>query len=405
MRILFVHQNFPGQFAHLARALAASGHEVVALGITVRAVAGVKMVRYAVKPLQRSTSVAPLRDFETKVVRGLACAQALLALQAQGFAPDVVVAHPGWGEALFCKDVWPAARLLVFSEFYYAAQGSDSGFDPEFSRPVDAEARVRKRLRNSALLHALQAADGGYAPTVWQHRQIPEALQPKFDVIFDGIDSAVVKPDPGAWLQLTDANLRLRAGDEVLTFVNRNLEPYRGFHVFMRALPAILAQRPQAQVLVIGGDDVSYGSRPAGGGTWRARMLAEVGGNLPLERVHFLGRVPYRDYLRVLQVSRCHVYLTYPFVMSWSCVEALAAGCTVVASKTAPVEEFVEHGRNGLLADFFDVQALAQQVCEVLAAPQRYALLRETARRGVVERYDLASRCLPALTRLVLGAS
>ena len=223
-------------------------------------------------------------------------------------------------------------------------------------------------------------------------------------MLFDGIDTRVARPDPQAWLQLKKAGIRLAAGDEVLTFVNRNLEPYRGFHVFMRALPAILRERPKAQVLVIGGDEVSYGSRPAGGGTWRQRLQAELGDAWPRERVHFLGRLPYRDYLRVLQVSRCHVYLTYPFVLSWSCVEAMSVGCTVVASRTAPVQEFIEHGRDGLLLDFFDVPALARQVCDVLARPAAHAALGERARAGVVERCDLVTRCLPALCQLVLGA-
>jgi glycosyltransferase involved in cell wall biosynthesis len=407
-RILFVHQNFPGQFGHVAQELARRGHEVVALGILSRAVPGVRALRYPIKPPEQPSTVEPVRDFETKVVRGLACAQAMNKLREEGFAPDVVVAHPGWGEALFCKDVFPAARLVLFAEFFYSAEGADFGFDPEFARD-DLQARMRLRLRNSALLQALHGADGGYTPTRWQHAQLPAPYRSRFEVIFDGIDTAAARPDPGAWLALQKAGVRLAAGDEVLTFVNRNLEPYRGFHVFMRALPAILRARPQARVLMIGGNDVSYGSRPAGGGNWRQRLLAELGERHPKgwgqERVHFLGRVPYRDYLRVLQVSRCHVYLTYPFVLSWSCVEAMSAGCTLVASRTAPVQEFVEHGREGLLVDFFDVEGLARQVIEVLTRPSDFAHLGPQARARVVEHYDLASRCLPALCELVLGGS
>lgn len=402
LRALFIHQNFPGQFAHVAQALARDGHEVVALGIHARPVAGVRVVRYAVQPPARASVVEAVRDFETKAVRGLACAGAMQRLRTEGFEPDVVVAHPGWGEALFVKDVWPRARLVVFSEFFYRADGSDFDFDPEFGLPGLAQ-RMRLRLRNSALMHALLAADAGYAPTHWQHAQIPEPLRRHVDVVFDGIDTQVARPDPQAWVQLQSTGQRLQAGDEVLTFVNRNLEPYRGFHVFMRALPRILRARPQARVLVIGGDEVSYGQKPAEGGTWRAKMLAELGPDWPHERVHFLGRVPYREYLHVMQVSRCHVYLTYPFVLSWSCVEAMSIGCTLVASATAPVQEFVEHGRDGLLVDFFDVEGLAQQVCDVLARPADFAELRRQARAKVVESYDLNTRCLPAVRDLVLG--
>jgi glycosyltransferase involved in cell wall biosynthesis len=223
-------------------------------------------------------------------------------------------------------------------------------------------------------------------------------------VIFDGIDTTVVRPEPGAMVQLQRAGVKLVPGDEVITFVNRNLEPYRGFHTFMRALPPLLRERPNARVLIVGTDDVSYGSKPAGGGTWRQVMLAEVGAQLPMERVHFLGRVPYADYLRILQVSACHVYLTYPFVLSWSCVEALAAGCLVVGSRTAPVEEVIEHGVNGFLFDFFDPAALAAQVAEVLATRDTLGAVRERARQGVVERYDLQAVCLPQVMRLILAA-
>ena len=401
-RILFVHQNFPGQFGHVARALAAAGHEVVALGITPRAVAGVRTLRYAVKAPEHGTGVEPVRDFETKVVRGLACAGAMQRLHDEGLRPDVIVAHPGWGEAMFCKDVWPTARLLVFAEFFYSSEGTDFGFDPEFPSP-GLPALYRLRLKNTMLMHALLAADGGYAPTQWQHSRIPEPLRGRFQVAFDGIDTAAVRPDPGAWLELRRAGVRLAAGDEVITFVNRNLEPYRGFHIFMRALPEILRQRPRAHVLIVGGNEVSYGSRPRGGGNWRERMLAELGDKLPLERVHFLGRVNHADYVRVLQVSACHVYLTYPFVLSWSCIEAMSAGCVVVGSRTAPVQEVIDHGREGLLVDFFDVTGLARQVCEVLADPAVHAGLRQRARERAVAQYDLATHCLPRLAALVLG--
>jgi glycosyltransferase involved in cell wall biosynthesis len=400
-RILFVHQNFPGQFGHVAKALADAGHAVVALGINTRDIPGVKCLRYTVKAPERP-AVGLAQDYEVKTVRGMACALAMEDLKRQGFEPDVIVAHPGWGEALFCRDVFPAARLLVFAEFFYAADGTDFNFDPEFSRDSLA-ARARLRLKNSVHLHALQDADGGYSPTRWQHSQIPAIHRGRFEVIFDGIDTTTVRPEPGASVQLQRAGIKLVPGDEVITFVNRNLEPYRGFHVFMRALPEMLRQRPKARVLIVGTDDVSYGSKPADGRTWRQVMLAEVGAQLPMERVHFLGRVPYADYLRILQVSSCHVYLTYPFVLSWSCVEALAAGCLVVGSRTAPVEEVIQHGENGFLFDFFDPAALAAQVAEVLATRDTLGGVRERARQRVVERYDLASKCLPSLLRLILA--
>ena len=323
-------------------------------------------------------------------------------LKASGFTPDVIVAHPGWGEALFCKDVWPAVRLVMFAEFFYGTDGTDYSFDPEFAADTLA-ARMRLRIKNTAHLHALHAADAIYAPTQWQASQLPLAYRSKTQVIFDGIDTQHVAPNAQASIRLQREGITLNASNEVITFVNRNLEPYRGFHIFMRALPEILRQRPNAHVLIVGRDEVSYGSPPQAGGTWRQAMLAEVGSQLPMARVHFLGDLPYEDYLRVMQLSSCHVYLTYPFVLSWSCAEAMSVGRVVVASRTGPVTEVIEHGKNGLLFDFFDVAGLARQVVEVLSDPAAFSNLGVRARQTVIERYDLKTRCLPALLRLIAG--
>jgi glycosyltransferase involved in cell wall biosynthesis len=193
----------------------------------------------------------------------------------------------------------------------------------------------------------------------------------------------------------------LRAGDEVITFVNRNLEPYRGYHVFMRALPEMLRCRPDAVALIVGADGVSYGAAAPHGKTWKQIFLDEVKDRLDTSRVFFLGRLAYADYLKVLQVSACHVYLTYPFVLGWSCIEALSAGCLVVGSRTRPVEEVIEHERNGLLVDFFDVAGLADTVVHCLARREHYAHLRAAARETAVQRYDLATICLPEQLRLI----
>ena len=399
-KFLFIHQNFPGQFVHVAAELVRLGHEVVALGIKGRGVPGVRLLRYAPKAPARVSDVTEARDFEAKIVRGMACAQAMAQLQAEGFVPDTIVAHPGWGESLFCKDVWPAAKLIMFAEFFYSASGADYNFDPEFAHD-SLSGRARLRLKNSVHLQALHAADRVYSPTQWQRSQLPPEYQAKTSVIFDGIDTRAVAPQPQASIHLRRDKLTLTAADEVITFVNRNLEPYRGFHAFMRALPDMLQQRPQAHCLIVGQDDVSYGTPPKAGGTWREVMLAEVGQRLPMERVHFLGRLAYDDYLRVIQISSCHVYLTYPFVLSWSCLEAMSAGRVVVASNTGPVQEVIEHGVNGLLFDFFDAQALASQVVSVLAAPDNYTHLGRQARQTVIEKYDLQSRCLPQLLDLL----
>jgi glycosyltransferase involved in cell wall biosynthesis len=401
-KFLFIHQNFPGQFIHMATELVRLGHEVVALGIQGRALPGVRYLRYKPNPPKHLTEVDEAKDFESKTIRGLACAQAMAQLKQSGFTPDTIVAHPGWGESLFCKDVWPQARLIMFAEFFYSADGADYNFDPEFAHDSLAD-RARLRLKNSVHLHALQAADQGYTPTQWQLGQIPPEYQHKMRVIFDGIDTNVAAPQPEAFIHLKRENIRLTAQDEVITFVNRNLEPYRGFHVFMRALPEILQQRPKAHCLIMGGDEVSYGAKPKGADSWRQVMLTEVGAQLPMERIHFLGKLPYQDYLRVIQISSCHVYLTYPFVLSWSCLEAMSAGRVVVASNTGPVREVIEHGVNGLLFDFFDTAALSQQVIDVFSDPNKFKALGERARQSVVQRYDLQTRCLPQQMDMLLA--
>jgi len=404
--ILFIHQNFPGQFKHLAPALAARGHHVKALAITGQAVSGVDLKLY--KP-QRGTSsqIHPwVAEFETKVIRGEACGQAMLALRTTGFNPDLIVAHPGWGESLFAKDVWPKAKLLSFLEFYYASQGTDMGFDPEFARSGFAE-DARLRLKNANNLLALEASDWGLSPTAWQRSSLPSFFRDQVSVIFDGIDTERVRPQNDVKLTLgksdapADQQSVLSFGDEIITFVNRNLEPYRGYHIFMRALPAVLRARPLARTLIVGGDGVSYGAKPPDGSSWKQRFLDEVQGELDMRRVHFLGNIPYPSFLRLLQISACHVYLTYPFVLSWSCIEAMAAGCLLIGSRTPPVMEAIRHEDNGLLVDFFDVQALSDCMIDALRDPAAYAGLRLNARRDALSRYDLKTVCLPAQIDLV----
>ncbi len=401
MKILFIHQNFPGQFRQLAPALAAAGHQVHALAIADHGAPGVVLHRYSVNaPAPGEAGPHPwLRDAQSKVLRGQAAMQAMAALDAQGFVPDLVVANPGWGEALCVKDVWPNTRLLCLMEFFYAAHGLDTGFDPEFTN-TSLDDRGRLRLKNLALLEALLSMDAGVTPTQWQHDCLPAHMRSKVSVIFDGIDTDAVRPDPGASIRL-GSGLTLRAGDPVLSFVSRNLEPYRGFHVFMRALPELLARSPEAHVVIVGGDGVSYGAAPAGGGSWRGQLLAELRGRLDMSRLHFVGRVPYRDYLRLLQVAAVHCYLTYPFVLSWSCIEAMSAGCHVVGSRTGPVTEFIEPGCNGSLVDFFDTAALADALAQGLAQRTSLQALRRRARDTAIERCDFRRVALPAYQSLI----
>lgn len=403
MRILFIHQNFPGQFVHLAQHFVNEKHAVVALGIQGREVAGVKFLRYTAKTTDLPKEVPYLQDLYVKSLRGLACAQVMQRLDHSGFKPDIVIAHTGWGEAFFAKDIWPDVPVLSFLEFFYHAKGADYGFDPEFSRP-NMQAQHGLRLRNAPHLMAMHAMDWGYTPTQWQLSTLPREYKDRVSVIFDGIDTELIAPKPDAVFTVPGTQRQLTKQDHVITFVNRNLEPYRGCHTFFRALPQILKDSPSAVVVIVGEDGSSYGAPAPKGKTWRGIFLDEVKSKLPAgweDRVLFAGRLQRDQFTALLQVSSCHVYLTYPFILSWSCLEAMAAGCTVVASDTAPVTEVIQEGVNGLLTDFFDATALANRVTEVIRHPKKYAQLGTTARDTVVKAYDLKTKCLPAQIALV----
>ena len=399
MRILFIHQNFPGQFKFLAPALVAQGHDVRAFTMQKNAMSewlGVKLVSY--QPTRGTTpNVHPwVSDFETKTIRGEACFRAALKLKAGGVSPDVIIAHPGWGESLFLKDVWPQVKLGIYGEFFYHPQGADVGFDPEFPAKDDGDV-CRLRLKNLNNLLHFEIADSGISPTYWQASTFPEPFRSKITVVHDGIDTEAITPNPAVSLTL-NGNLVLTRQDEVITFVNRNLEPYRGYHIFMRALPELLKRRPKARVLVVGGDDVSYGARPEGDKKWKDIFVDEVRPQIQdsdWTRVHFLGNVPYQHFIPLLQLSKVHVYLTYPFVLSWSLLEAMSAGCAIVASDTQPLREAIRHDDTGRLVDFFDAPGLTNEVCALLDDPAARARLGGNARIFAQTNYDLKNVCLP----------
>lgn len=397
MKILFVHQNFPGQFPHLAPALQARGHDVLAMTDQKNErTSPVRVVKYQTpeKPTCSQPLAAPYAEH---VERGYLAARGARALRDKhGYTPDVVFGHSGWGETLFLREIWPEAKLLVYAELLYRTRGQDVGFDPEFIRDLDWS-RFSTTARNGHLAMGILQCDAALSPTRYQADSFPPELQSKITVIHDGIDSDVMRPDPAASFTLPNGRV-LRAGDEVLTFVSRSLEPYRGFHIFMRALPKVLAARPDAQVVLIGGDGVSYGGKPQDSENWKAKMLAELGGQIDRNRVHFLGRVPYADYRGVIQIGRVHSYLTYPFVLSWSLTEAMSAGAYIVGSDTEPVRELIRDGENGRLVPFFDVDALSEALIRGLsgADPQAQAL-RAAARQTILDGYDLRQHSLPKL--------
>lgn len=385
MKVLFIHQNFPGQFRHIAAHLSKQPDvQVLAIGREqAPGLQGVRMLRYKPHRTASAHTHPYARSFEDGVLHGQQVLRLLLDLKAKGYRPDVIVAHPGWGETLYAKEAFPNTRLIHFCEYYYQTQGADAGFDPEFPLNLNGAASIRSR--NALHLLNLENCDQAITPTHWQHSLHPVAYRDKIQVIHEGIDIANLGPDPNATLVLPNGKV-LKAGEPIITYVARNLEPYRGFHQFMRALPRVLKEHPTCQVVIVGGDGVSYGSKPKNAPNWRTKMLRE--NPVDLDRVHFLGKVPYATYKKVLQVSAVHVYLTYPFVLSWSLLEAMASGCLIVGSDTAPVREVIRNGEEGMLVDFFKSDEITKWVLQGLEKPEIYNGLRQAA-YAKTQRYSI----------------
>jgi glycosyltransferase involved in cell wall biosynthesis len=397
MKIVFVHQNFPGQFGRLAAIFAAEGHEVVGLG-TVRtcAIPGVTYYPYAPVPgPDPGIFENRFSPFIAHTRRAYGVAQQARALAGRGFHPDLVVVNTGWGENLFLKEVWPSARHVAYFEYFYNAKGQDVDFDPEF--PVRNEETIwRLRLKNAMQLAALDVADSAVAPTRYQRDTFPSYLRDRIAVIHDGIDAQGLRPDPSIGIRLGPEARPLTRSTPIVTYVTRNIEPMRGSHIVLESLPGLLDLHPDLQVIIVGGTrDVSYSARPPQGKTWFEVFRSRVKGPVDWSRVHMVGRLPYDQLVRVLQVSSAHLYLTYPFVLSWSLIESMALECRIVASATPPVEEVIRAGQNGRLFPFFDRGALVGQVRDALADQDGSAAMAAEARRVALERYDFRSVCLP----------
>ncbi len=389
MRILFLHPNFPAQFRHLAVEMARSGKHQVVFG-TARMEGNLSDVRKEIYASSRGVHAEThkyVKPLENAVLQGQAVYRMALKLKADGFIPDLVYGHSGWGPTLFIKDIFPQAILLCYFEWFYHALGSDVDFDP--SDPLSIDDSLRIRVKNAPVLQDLASCDRGISPTKWQRQQFPIEYHSKIAIRHDGIDPEFFRPKPGAKLVLPDKNLDLSQVKEIVTYSSRGLEPYRGFPQFMEAVASLLERRPQAHVVIVGENRVCYGKQLPDGQTYQELMLAKF--PIDRQRIHFLGWLPYPDYLQVLQASSAHIYLTYPFVLSWSMLEALATGCVVIGSCTPPVTEIIEDGVNGLLVDFFAPQELCARIEEVLDHPSHMAEIRTKARATILQHYNLAN--------------
>lgn len=388
MKILFLHPNFPAQFRHLATVLGQSPQNTVVYATNRREgqIQGVEKVIYEKSRTVRPETHHYVRPLENAVLEAQGVYRIAQSLKDQGFYPDIVYGHSGWGPTLFMKDIFPKATLLCYFEWYYRAYGSDASFDP--NDPLNADDEARIRIKNAPILLDLATCDRGLSPTGWQRSQFPSEFHAKIKVHHDGIDTNYFKPAVNAKLFIPRINLDLTSAKEIVTYVARGMEPYRGFPQLIETISILQKKRPQCHFVIVGKNRVAYGKRLPDGKTYKEEMLKKF--PLDLNRVHFTDLLPYNEYLQVLQASSVHIYLTRPFVLSWSMLEALSTGCLIVASDTAPVTEVIEDGVNGLLVDFFSPQQTSDRVIEALDNQASMTTIRAKARETILKSYDLA---------------
>jgi len=394
VKFFFVHQNFPGQYLHIVRSLLADNqvrpgtHEIVFMTEpNNNHLDGVRKVTYARPPTMLAEAHRDARDFDSAMRRAENCAAGARQIKKLGFVPDLIIGHHGWGELLNLTDVFPGVPILGYFEFYYNVVGGDVNYDPEF--PMVPEQFSGVRAKNAINHLALSLNQHGQVPTRWQKSTYPAWARETLHLLEEGVDLDTCRPDPGARRRvLNSVGFKVSPGQKLITFVARNLEPYRGFHTFMRALPIVLKARPDVVVSMVGGDEISYGAPPPEG-SWREVLMTELRGELDFSRIHFPGKIPYAQHLALLKRSDAHVYLSYPFVASWSLREALACGCLVIGGDTETVTEFVHAGQNGYVTPGLDHKTLAATILTALEDSKTGAKLRQNARIYAEKHLDL----------------
>ncbi len=384
MNILFLHRNFPAQFRYIAPFLANNPNNNVVFVTNNKTVnfPNIKKVVYELKREIPEDCHRYLRFYEEAIIHGQSVAEELIKLKNQGFQPDIIYGH-SWGQTLFVKDIFPEVPVLCYFEWFYNAVGGDIGFD---GKTPNVDELAKLRIKNSHILIDLYSCDAGISPTKFQAKQFPKEFQHKIKVMHDGIDTDFCKPDDNAKFYVKEKNLTLTKNDEVVTYATRGMEAYRGFPEFMQAVAILLKKRPNLQVVIAGEDRVCYGARLMGT-TYKKMMLEKL--DLDLNRVHFVGSLPFSDYVNLLQISSAHVYLTYPFVCSWSLLDSMSCGCPIVASATEPVMEFIENDKEGLLFDFYNIQEQAEKIEFALDNKDYMQKLRVQARLKIEEQYAL----------------
>lgn len=381
MRYLFIHQSFSAQYRHILRYLhEQGGHELVFITTSVKGeMPGVRKVMYNVPPPPDAKIYPFLREFDHALYRADAVAAVARSLKELGYIPDIIIGHHGWGELLNIGDVYPNVPILGYFEFYYSVLGQDVNFDPEF--PPNPELNILVRLKNTINLQALTQPGWGQTPTFFQRQTYPFWARRQISILQEGVDLDFCCPHREVHQKTFKIDdIIIEPHEKLVTYAARDLEPYRGFHSFMRALPDILQERSDVRVVIVGNNGVSYGNPPADGGTWREVMLRELDGKIDLSRVHFLGWLSHQKLISLFQRTNAHVYLTYPFVLSWSLREAIAVGCPLIVSDTAPLQEYLQNGETAHFVSFLNPRNIAEGILELLENTQYAGYLSYQAR-------------------------
>lgn len=393
MKILIIHKGFPGQFKHLLLDLQRRGHEISVIGRSRPSNQKFKNVIYNQYSIVKGNSQDTnkfCQEFETKVIRGEAVAICANRLKVNGYSPDLILGHPGWGEMLFLRDIWPQSPQVHYLEFFYGVPGTDNDFKESMQRPINWEEKAKARIKNANLLSNMNSMTAGLTPTYFQHSLLPLWVKSRTDVIHDGIDCGWLIPNNTVKLKFKNRCI-LKSGMPIVTFINRTFEPYRGIHVFLESIKELQKVHSTFHTILIGEDTpfVSYGERRKDGTGWLSVLRKEYGNTLDWERIHQVGTVTHTQLKTIYQVSAAHIYLSYPFVLSWSMLEAMSCGCLVIGSDTAPVKEVIINGENGLLVPFSDTQQLKVKIQHALEHPSKYFTIRKQARKTIQDRYNL----------------
>src|SRR5574344_1521612 len=380
MNILFLHRSFPAQFKYLASELAKDKNNTVTFVTNSKTfeIDGIKKYIYEPDTSGLNTSNPILKGLTDAIAHGKGCAKTLLKLKQNGFSPDIIYGHSGWGVTMFVKELFPQTPLICYFEWFQTETGADFGY----LKPLSEYQKIGLKYANTQILKDLEICDGGISPTEWQKSRFPKEFQNKIKVIYDGTDTLFFKPDNNAEFILKDSNTKLTKSDNIITYATRGMEPYRGFPQFMEAITEVL-QKTDANIIIAGEDKVFYSGEQQ---SYKELMLDKFKlRNNP--RIHFTGALTYEEYLKLLQVSTAHVYLTVPYVLSWSLMEALSCGCCVIASSTQPINEVIKNNKNGLLFDFFNTKEQAEKIIYAINNKDKLNNMRENARLSIIKNY------------------